>query len=275
MSYDRLSNLESGRPGNYSDNPEFQTLQFDLKNKLQKLLVSNRDLSKGVNSLGTKKDNPRLRERVNKGLEATRELCREIGEGVKRLQTWDDLTKQQKYEQTKVSSDFQAALQEFQDLQRRALDKEKASVSAARAAHGTDAHVQGGGGGDSSNYQDQEQQQLLLFQQQELTQLAPQDEVDFQESLIIEREEEIRNIEQGVGDLNVLFTQVAHIVAEQDAGIMTLADNVDRTHEHTMQADRETRQAARYQKAARNKSCCLLLILAVILTIVILAVVLG
>lgn len=117
-----------------------------------------------------------------------------------------------------------------------------------------------------------QQQQL---QQQELTQLAPQDEVDFQESLIIEREEEIRNIEQGVGDLNVLFRQVAHIVAEQDVGIMTLADNVDRTHEHTMQADRETRQAARYQKAARNKSCCLLLILAVILTIVILAVVLG
>lgn len=269
MSYDQLSNLESGRQGNYSDNPEFQTLQYDLKNKLQKLLVSNRDLAKGVNSLGTKKDNARLRERVNKGMETTRELCREIGDGVKRLQTWEDLTKQQKYEQTKVSGDFQAALQEFQDLQRRALDKEKASVSAARAAHGIDSHDQASG----SNINSREQQQLL--QQQELTQLAPQDEVDFQESLIIEREEEIRNIEQGVGDLNVLFTQVAHIVAEQDAGIMTLADNVDRTHEHTMQADRETRQAARYQKAARNKSCCLLLILGVILTIVILAVVLG
>lgn len=269
MSYDQLSNLESGRQGNYSDNPEFQTLQYDLKNKLQKLLVSNRDLAKGVNSLGTKKDNARLRERVNKGMETTRELCREIGDGVKRLQTWEDLTKQQKYEQTKVSGDFQAALQEFQDLQRRALDKEKASVSAARVAHGIDSHDQASG----SNINSREQQQLL--QQQELTQLAPQDEVDFQESLIIEREEEIRNIEQGVGDLNVLFTQVAHIVAEQDAGIMTLADNVDRTHEHTMQADRETRQAARYQKAARNKSCCLLLILGVILTIVILAVVLG
>ncbi|KAG6018666.1 hypothetical protein E4U41_003676 [Claviceps citrina] len=267
MSYDQLSNLESGRQANYSDHPEFQTLQHELKNKLQKLLVSNRDLSKGVSALGTKKDNPRLRERVNKGLESTRELCREIGEGVKRLQTWEDLTKQQKYEQTKVSTDFQAALQEFQNLQRQALEKEKASVSAARAAHGSDLHGQAGGGSN-----DQEQQLLVLQQQQEL---APQDEVDFQESLIIEREEEIRNIEQGVGDLNVLFTQVAHIVAEQDAGIMTLADNVDRTHEHTMQADRETRQAARYQKAARNKSCCLLLILALILTIVILAVVLG
>ncbi|KAK2592943.1 SNAP receptor [Conoideocrella luteorostrata] len=266
MSYDQLSNLESGRQGGYTDDPEFQTLQYDLKNKLQKLLTSNRDLAKGITSLGTKKDNPRLRERVNKGMETARELCREIGEGVKRLQTWEDLTKQQKYEQTKVSSDFQAALQEFQELQRKALEKERASVSAARAAHDSESHEQGSG--------NQEHQQLLL-QHQELTQPAPQDEVDFQESLIIEREEEIRNIEQGVGDLNVLFRQVAHIVAEQDEGIMTIADNVDRTHDHTFQADRETRQAARYQKAARNKSCCLLLILAVILTIVILAVVLG
>lgn len=93
MSYDQLSTLESGRqPGGYTDDPDFQTLQYELKNKLQKLLTSNRELSKGVGSLGTKKDNPRLRERVNKGLESTRELCREIGQGVKRLQTWDDLT---------------------------------------------------------------------------------------------------------------------------------------------------------------------------------------
>lgn len=166
-----------------------------------------------------------------------------------------------------MSSDFQAALQEFQDLQRKALDKEKASVSAARAAHESEmAHGQSGSG-------DQEQQQLL--QQQELSQMAPQHEVDFQEALIIEREEEIRNIEQGVGDLNVLFRQVAHMVAEQDESIRTIAENVDSTYDSTRGADRETRQAARYQKAARNKSCCLLLILAVILTIVILAVVLG
>jgi syntaxin 7 len=50
---------------------------------------------------------------------------------------------------------------------------------------------------------------------------------------------------------------------------------VEGVREDTQQADIENRQAARYQKAARNKSCCLLLILAVILTIVILAIVLD
>lgn len=119
--------------------------------------------------------------------------------------------------------------------------------------------------------------QLLEQQQrQELEQrLAPQDEVDFQEALIIEREEEIRNIEQGVGDLNVLFQQVAQIVGEQGEQIDTIAYNAQNVQTDTRAADLELRSAARYQKNARSKACCLLLILAVILTIIILAIVLG
>ncbi|KAI8718399.1 T-SNARE coiled-coil-like proteiny domain-containing protein [Fusarium sp. LHS14.1] len=262
MSFD----LESGRGGGYTDDPAFKELQYNLKSKLQALLNSNRKLANDVNVLGTKKDTPRLRERVHNSMEKTREMCREIGEGVKRLQTWDDLTKQQKYEQTKVSSDFQAALQEFQSLQRRALEKERASVTAARAAQ----EAEPGQPGAPSDTQLEQ-----LQQQQQISQLAQQDEVDFQEALIIEREEEIRNIEQGVGDLNVLFRQVAQIVDEQGEQLGSIADNVENIRDDTRQADVENRQAARYQKAARNKSCCLLLILAVIMTIVILAIVLD
>jgi syntaxin 7 len=99
--------------------------------------------------------------------------------------------------------------------------------------------------------------------------------VDFNETLLIEREEEIRNIEQGVGDLNVLFRQVAHIVTEQGEQLGTIADNVENVRDDTRQADVENRQAARYQKAARNKSFCLMLILGIILTIVLLAIFLG
>lgn len=103
----------------------------------------------------------------------------------------------------------------------------------------------------------------------------PQDEVDFQEALIIEREEEIRNIEQGVGDLNVLFQQVAQIVTEQGEQLDTIEHNAYNVRDDTRGADSELRSAARYQKNARSKACCLLLVLAVILTIVLLAIFLG
>jgi hypothetical protein len=87
MSFD----LESGR-GGYTDDPAFQELQYNLKSKLQTLLSSNRKLANDVNVLGTRKDTPRLRERVHNSMDKTRDMCREIGDGVKRLQTWEDLT---------------------------------------------------------------------------------------------------------------------------------------------------------------------------------------
>lgn len=139
-------------------------------------------------------------------------------------------------------------------------------MSAARAAHDSEDQGQAGAQGG---------QQEQLLQQQEVSELADQGEVDFQEALIIEREEEIRNIEQGVSDLNVLFRNVAHIVSEQGEQLVTIQDSVENIHDDTRQADVENRQAARYQRAARNKSFCLLLILGIILTIIILAIVLG
>lgn len=89
MSYDRLTSLEAG---SYSDEPEFDQLQYALKGKLQSLSNSTRKLASDINVLGTRKDTPRLRERVHNTMESTRQVCQEIGEGVKKLQTWENLS---------------------------------------------------------------------------------------------------------------------------------------------------------------------------------------
>lgn len=115
----------------------------------------------------------------------------------------------------------------------------------------------------------------LQLQEQENLQLAAQDDVDFQDALIREREQEIQNIEQGVSDLNVLFQQVAQIVTEQGEQLNTITDNVEDVYASTQNADYELRQASRYQKNARSKMCVLLIVLAVILTIIVLAIVLS
>ena len=128
---------------------------------------------------------------------------------------------------------------------------------------------------DNQGIPEEGSNQIGQQQSQEALRLASQDEVDFQDSLIIEREAEIRNIEQGVTELNELFRDVAHIVHEQGETLDVIATNVDNTHRDTQRADVELRSAARYQKQARSKACCLLLILAIILTIIILAAVLG
>lgn len=174
----------------------------------------------------------------------------------------------QKYTQQKLSREFQASGTEFQSIQRLALEKERASASAARTAlDSTEASNQ--------PYSDSPSQQQSQLQEQDQLRLASQDEVDFQDSLIVERESEIRNIEQSVGELNELFRDVAHIVHEQGGQLDTISGNVQNVASDTQHADIELRSASRYQKSARGKACCLLVILAVVLVIIVLAVVLG
>ncbi|RYO86198.1 hypothetical protein DL766_003556 [Monosporascus sp. MC13-8B] len=279
MSFDQLSSIESGRRhpannsgnnGGYADDPEFTRLSQDLMNKLFHLQGNISKLRSEISLLGTRRDNPRLRERVHTLLEESTVQFKDVGEGVKKVQTWDDVTPTQKYSQQKISREFKAALAEFQTLQRTALDKQRASVSAAKAALDS---AESPSAADPFAAGDRQHQQLQM--QQERIHLAPQDEVDFQEALITEREEEIRQIEEGVGDLNVLFQQVAQIVSEQGEQLQTIEDNAINVRDDVRGADYELRSAARYQKNARSKACCLLLILAVILTIVLLAVFLG
>lgn len=140
------------------------------------------------------------------------------------------------------------------------MEKERASKAALEEASSAQSPTGEG------------QQQLQSLEE---PRLAQQSEVDYQENLIIEREGEIRQIEQSVGELNELFRDVAHIVREQGDMIDAIDVNVENTLTDTRGADVELRSASRYQKAARNKACCLLMILAIVLLIVILAVVLG
>jgi t-SNARE complex subunit (syntaxin) len=283
MSFDQLSALESQPTTTrsadaYADDPEFQRLSQELMTKLFTLTGNISRLSNQIALLGGKRDTERVRERVHDLLEETKETFKDVGEGVKKIQTWENvsvraksphfqdhmltsLQPSQKYTQQKLSREFQASLREFQNVQRQALEKQRASASAARSAL-EDAVSPGEDSTHLGQLQSQSQEQLRL---------ASQDEVDFQDSLIVEREAEIRNIEQGVSELNELFRDVAHIVSEQGEQLDTIAANVDNTRTDTRGADLELRSAARYQKNARSKACILMLILAVVVTIILLA----
>ncbi|KAK2749587.1 hypothetical protein FQN57_005809 [Myotisia sp. PD_48] len=268
MSFDRLSSLEAQPPGShqYHDDPEFQRLTDSLSNKLFTLTSNTTRLSNQIGLLGTRRDTERVRERVHDLLTETRDGFRDVGEGIKKIQMWDDVSPSQKWTQDSLSSKFKSTLDEFQAVQRRALEKQRASAAAARTA----IEESGGAAGE-----DVESGQSLQQLQEQQPHLASQAEVDFQDALIIEREAEIRNIEQSVGELNELFRDVAHIVQEQGGQIDIISENVENTRSDTRGAHVELRTASRHQKNARNKMCCLLIIMSVILVIIVLAVVLG
>lgn len=98
MSFDRLSSLESQPTttrrqddAQYRDDPEFQRFTESLSTKLFELTSNISRLSNQISLLGTKRDTERVRERVHDMLESTRDGFKEVGEGIKRAQNWDDL----------------------------------------------------------------------------------------------------------------------------------------------------------------------------------------
>ena len=95
MSFDQLSSLEAGqrrRNPNYTDDPEFQRLSQQLNSKLFKLQGNISNLSRDIGHLGTRQDTARVRERVHDLLEESRDTYKELGEGVKKIQAWEDVT---------------------------------------------------------------------------------------------------------------------------------------------------------------------------------------
>jgi len=99
MSFDRLSALESQPTttrrqddSQYRDDPEFQRFTESLSTRLFELTSNISRLSNQIALLGTKRDTERVRERVHDLLEQTRDGFKEVGEGVKRAQTWEDLS---------------------------------------------------------------------------------------------------------------------------------------------------------------------------------------
>lgn len=101
MSFDQLSALESQptttRGDGYSDDPEFARLSQSLMNTLFNLTGNISRLSNQVALLGTKRDTERVRERVHDLLEETTDTFKEVGEGVKKIQSWEDVSVSQMF----------------------------------------------------------------------------------------------------------------------------------------------------------------------------------
>ncbi|KAJ8102725.1 t-SNARE [Lipomyces tetrasporus] len=277
--------------GGFSDSPEFDSVANRLSNQLFTLTTNISTVHRLLGMVGTKKDSHEIRDRVSSLTDDTRELCKSLGDDVKFLQSWTDVTPSQRFTQQKLSREFTSLLADFQSVQRLSAEKQRQFVIAAKShLPGSTQLLSPGAEGPEFEYQ---QQQLLMqeqlpqsqrleqlprrsqVQQQETLDIVAQEEIDFQNSLIAERELEIQGIEQGISELNEIFRDLGTMVTEQGVLVDNIESNITNVADSTQQASAELTKASRYQKGTRNKSCCLLLILVVILAVVLLAVFLG
>lgn len=114
---------------------------------------------------------------------------------------------------------------------------------------------------------DAAQHQSLLLQ----SRLSPH-ELAYQESLIQERENDIREIESGIHELAEIYRDLGMIVGEQGEMLDNIEANISSVALDTSRASEELTTAAHYQRTAGKRAACLMIVLTVVTAIVLLAV---
>lgn len=186
---------------------------------------------------------------------------------------------QQKLQLAKLQREFESALQSFADAQKLSARKSKEELEGAKKVVGQqqqqlvqleqeEAAANDDASGSGSQQQQQQQQQAQVQKQAGPSQA----ELEFQESLIAERETSIREIESGIHELNEIFRDLGQIVQEQGGMIDNIEYNINEIATNTEGADRELVDASEYQRKSGRRMACLLLIVGIVIAVVLLAV---
>ncbi|KAH9728088.1 Syntaxin-21 [Citrus sinensis] len=226
-----------------------------------------------VNSLGTPKDTLDLRDKLHKTRLHIGQLVKDTSSKLKQASEADHHTEVspiRKIADAKLAKDFQSVLKEFQKAQRLAAERETTYAPFVPKES------------LSSSYSPQEpeisssrtsQQQLLLQESKRQEVVLLDNEITFNEAIIEEREQGIKEIQEQISEVNEIFKDLAVLVHEQGVMIDDISSNIESSHASTAQATTQLAKASKIQKSSSSLSCLLLVIFGIILLIVIILIV--
>ncbi|XP_077250175.1 syntaxin-21-like isoform X2 [Tasmannia lanceolata] len=221
-----------------------------------------------VDAIGTDKDTPEHRQKVHSTRQRIGQLVKETSAKLRALTDSDrnaDVNPSKKIEDAKLAKDFQAILQDFQKVQQLAAERESAYApsvppSSLPTSSGYDEHM--------SLDTDQEGQALLREKRQEI--LLLDNESAFNEAIIEEREQGIKDIQDQIGQANEIFRDLAVLVHEQGVVIDDIDSNVEGSYLSTTQAKTDLGKASKSVKSGTSWCWWVAIIFVVVVVIVVL-----
>ncbi|KAL0304860.1 UNVERIFIED_CONTAM: syntaxin, partial [Sesamum calycinum] len=180
-----------------------------------------------VNTLGTPKDTPELREKLHKTRLHIGQLVKDTSAKLKQASETDhqvEVSASKKITDAKLAKDFQAVLKEFQKAQRLAAERETAYTPFVPQAVLPSSYS--AGDADISADKNPEQRALLVESRRQEV-LLLDNEIAFNEAIIEEREQGIKEIQQQIGEVNEIFKDLAVLVHEQGTMIDDIGSNIE------------------------------------------------
>jgi len=246
------------------EGPEARELQ-KLQNNVQQFARRVVEIENNVKMIGTPRDNHTLRARVRNGVDEVGLQMKQIMADVKRISMMDmNGPDKKKYnvQRQKLIQEFTNTGNEFKRVAAVAAQREKAPIPESVLKK-----AQTGAAMD-----DQERQGLLEAERREQA-IQMENQRAYIDGVNLQLEEEVRQLEESVIQVNEMFHDLAQIVSEQGVLIDTIEANVVTAKENVEEGERQIDKAGEYQKKSRSKMCCILIFSIIILLVVVLIIV--
>ncbi|KAI3687614.1 hypothetical protein L1987_81314 [Smallanthus sonchifolius] len=269
-----FQDLEAGRPlnskrGGYTNGFKQQDPTQAIASGIFQINTAVSTFQRLVNTLGTPKDTPELREKLHKTRLHIGQLVKDTSEKLKQASETDhraQVSASKKITDAKLAKDFQAVLKEFQKAQRLAAERETAYTPFVPQTVLPSSYAASEMDISSDNRQEQ---RALLVESRRQEVLLLDNEISFNEAIIEEREQGIQEIQNQIGEVNEIFKDLAVLVHEQGAMIDDIGSNIENSHAATAQARTHLAKASKTQRSNSSMTCLLLVIVAIALCIVV------
>ncbi|XP_071723912.1 syntaxin-22-like [Rutidosis leptorrhynchoides] len=264
-----FQDIEAGRPFRMNNYGKQQDPTQAVASGIFQINTAVSMFQRLVNTLGTPKDTPELREKLHKTRLHIGQLVKDTSAKLKQASESDhhtNVSQSQKIADAKLAKDFQAVLKEFQKAQRLAAERETAYApfvpQAVLPSSYTASEL------DIGPDKSQEQRaHLVESRRQEV--LLLDNEISFNEAIIDEREQGIREIQQQIGEVNEIFKDLAVLVHEQGTMIHDIGSHIENAQASTAQAKSQLVKAAKTQRSNSSLVCLLMVIFGIVLLIVV------
>lgn len=248
-----------------------------IKENIKQMSTNVTSIQKSVSILGTNRDGQDLRDRLTGTIETTKILARDTTAQLKQLSSHNQGSSQNKMIHQKLTKDFSVWLGKFQELSKISAQKERTLPPPKQAPQQQgrqDTFPQTYGNGNYDDYHAETEKQGLLEASRKQQLLQLENEREFNDALIHDREMGIKQIESAVVEVNEIFTDLANLVHEQGFMIDNIESNIESTAVQTSAGVKELQAASKHQRSARSKLCILAIIIAIVAAVVTLILVL-
>ncbi|CAL9164415.1 syntaxin-22-like isoform X1 [Musa acuminata AAA Group] len=231
-----------------------------------------RNFERLVNTIGTPKDTPELRQKLCNTRLQIGQLVKDTCAKLEQVSETDhrlEVSANKKVADAKLARDFQHILKEFKNLQRLAAERETAYMPLVPQAVLPSSYAAIEADSNSNNTLEQ---RAVLAESRRQEVLLLDNEIIFNEAIIEEREQGIQEIQQQIDQVNEIFKDLAVLVHDQGVVIDDVNTHIENSHAATAQGKTQLKKAAKTQKSNSSLMCLLLVIFGIVLLIVIIVI---